>query len=80
MYDIVVCFGNKVAKAGGAKWKSMTEADKAPYVAKADKRKTDYEKNMEAYNKKLAQGTNAAEDDGSEVDEEDGSGEEEEDD
>ncbi|KAI8549289.1 hypothetical protein RHMOL_Rhmol06G0014200 [Rhododendron molle] len=76
--------GNKsvaiVAKAGGAKWKSMTEADKAPYVAKADKRKTDYEKNMEAYNKKLAQGTNAAEDDGSEVDEEDGSGEEEEDD
>lgn len=26
MYAIVVCFGNKVAKAGGAKWKSMTEA------------------------------------------------------
>ncbi|KAI8570030.1 hypothetical protein RHMOL_Rhmol01G0001700 [Rhododendron molle] len=71
--------GNKsvavVAKAGGSKWKSMTEADKAPYVAKADKRKTDYEKNMEAYNKKLAQGTNATEDDGPEVDEEDGSGE-----
>lgn len=75
--------GNKsvavVAKAGGSKWKSLTDAEKAPYVAKADKRKADYEKNVEAYNKKQAQGTNVAEEDGSEVDEEDGSGEEEDD-
>lgn len=27
--------------------------EKAPYVAKAEKRKVDYEKNMKAYNKKL---------------------------
>jgi hypothetical protein len=27
--------------------------EKAPYVAKADKRKVEYEKNMKAYNKKL---------------------------
>lgn len=41
-----------VGKAGGDKWKSMSEADKAPYVAKAAKRKTEYEKNMAAYNNK----------------------------
>nr|ABK21026.1 unknown [Picea sitchensis]ABK22556.1 unknown [Picea sitchensis]ABK22606.1 unknown [Picea sitchensis]ABK22657.1 unknown [Picea sitchensis]ABK22712.1 unknown [Picea sitchensis] len=41
-----------VGKAGGDKWKSMSEADKAPYVAKAGKRKTEYEKNMAAYNNK----------------------------
>ncbi|XP_010534225.1 PREDICTED: high mobility group B protein 2-like [Tarenaya hassleriana] len=43
-----------VGKAAGDKWKSMTEADKAPYVAKAEKRKQEYEKNMKAYNKKQA--------------------------
>ncbi|KAK7822903.1 hmg1/2-like protein [Quercus suber] len=37
-------------------------AEKAPYVAKAEKRKVDYEKNMKAYNKKQAEGANAAED------------------
>ncbi|KAL8134164.1 high mobility group B protein 3-like [Apium graveolens] len=41
-----------VGKAGGDKWKSMSEADKAPYVAKAEKRKVDYEKTMLAYNNK----------------------------
>nr|POF23100.1 hmg1/2-like protein [Quercus suber] len=51
-----------VGKAAGAKWKSMSEAEKAPYVAKAEKRKVDYEKNMKAYNKKQAEGANAAED------------------
>ncbi|KAF5737233.1 High mobility group B1 isoform 2 [Tripterygium wilfordii] len=40
-----------VGKAGGQKWKSMTDAEKAPYEAKAAKRKTDYEKLMNAYNK-----------------------------
>uniref|UniRef100_A0A5B6YMK6 Putative HMG1/2-like protein isoform X2 n=1 Tax=Davidia involucrata TaxID=16924 RepID=A0A5B6YMK6_DAVIN len=50
-----------VGKAGGEKWKSLSEAEKAPFVAKAEKRKKEYERNMEVYNKKLAQGTNEAE-------------------
>ncbi|KAL8140717.1 hypothetical protein V2J09_006738 [Rumex salicifolius] len=41
-----------VGKAGGAKWKSMSDAEKAPYEAKAAKRKVDYEKEMSAYTKK----------------------------
>ncbi|XP_074288644.1 high mobility group B protein 3-like [Silene latifolia] len=45
-----------VGKAGGEKWKSLSDADKAPYVQKAEKRKVEYEKNMTAYNKKLAGG------------------------
>ncbi|KAI9070696.1 hypothetical protein K1719_047342 [Acacia pycnantha] len=51
-----------VGKAAGAKWKSMSDAEKAPYVAKAEKRKAEYEKNMKAYNKKQAEGANAADD------------------
>ncbi|KAK9990002.1 hypothetical protein SO802_024987 [Lithocarpus litseifolius] len=47
-----------VGKAGGEKWKSMSESDKAPYVAKAEKRKAEYNKTMQAYNKKLAEGGN----------------------
>ncbi|XP_061366085.1 high mobility group B protein 1-like [Gastrolobium bilobum] len=43
-----------VGKAGGAKWKSLTEAEKAPYEAKAAKRKVEYEKLMNAYNRKQA--------------------------
>jgi len=31
----------------------LSDSEKAPYVAKADKRKVEYEKNMKAYNKKL---------------------------
>ncbi|GAV88140.1 HMG_box domain-containing protein [Cephalotus follicularis] len=45
-----------VGKAGGEKWKSLSEGEKAPYVAKAEKRKVEYEKNMKAYNKKQAEG------------------------
>ncbi|PIN25027.1 HMG box-containing protein [Handroanthus impetiginosus] len=41
-----------VGKAGGEKWKSMSDAEKAPYEAKAAKRKAEYEKLMNAYNKK----------------------------
>ncbi|KAL5710320.1 high mobility group box 3 [Ranunculus cassubicifolius] len=41
-----------VGKAGGEKWKSLTPAEKAPYEAKAAKRKADYEKLMTSYNKK----------------------------
>ncbi|OMP06480.1 hypothetical protein CCACVL1_01549 [Corchorus capsularis] len=76
-----------VGKAGGDKWKSMSEAEKAPYVAKAEKRKVEYEKNMKAYNKRQAEGPQAddeveSEKSVSEVndeDDEDGSGEEDDD-
>ncbi|GKV48338.1 hypothetical protein SLEP1_g55161 [Rubroshorea leprosula] len=77
-----------VGKAGGDKWKSLSEADKAPYVAKAEKRKVEYEKNMKAYNKRQAEGVKGDEEDESEKsvsevndedDDEEGSGEEEDD-
>ncbi|KAF5762496.1 putative chromatin remodeling & transcriptional activation HMG family [Helianthus annuus] len=45
-----------VGKAGGEKWKSMSESEKAPFVAKAEKRKSEYDKTLQAYNKKLAEG------------------------
>ncbi|XP_051131889.1 high mobility group B protein 1-like [Andrographis paniculata] len=41
-----------VGKAGGVKWKSMTKAEKAPYEAKAAKKKSEYEQLMNAYSKK----------------------------
>ncbi|XP_039021637.1 high mobility group B protein 3-like isoform X2 [Hibiscus syriacus] len=41
-----------VGKAGGEKWKSMSNEEKAPYKAKAAKRKLEYEKLMADYNKK----------------------------
>ncbi|XVF01183.1 hypothetical protein REPUB_Repub04eG0066500 [Reevesia pubescens] len=45
-----------VGKAGGDKWKSLSEAEKKTYVDKAEKRKVEYEKNMKAYNKRQAEG------------------------
>ncbi|GMH20509.1 hypothetical protein Nepgr_022350 [Nepenthes gracilis] len=45
-----------VGKAGGDKWKSLSDAEKAPYIQKADKRKAEYEKNLKAYNKKQSEG------------------------
>ena len=78
-----------VGKAGGDKWKSLSEAEKAPYVAKAEKRKTEYTKTMNAYNKRIAEGGNGAEDEESdksksevqnEDEDDDESGEEEDDD
>ncbi|KAK1320052.1 hypothetical protein QJS10_CPA03g02425 [Acorus calamus] len=45
-----------VGKAGGDKWKSLSDAEKAPYVAKAAKRKTEYNAKMVAYNKKQSSG------------------------
>ncbi|KAF7829475.1 HMG1/2-like protein [Senna tora] len=78
-----------VGKAAGAKWKSMSDAEKAPYAAKAEKRKAEYEKNMKAYNKRQAEGPEAADEEESdksmsEVNDEDdgdeeGSGEEDDD-
>ncbi|CAO2823225.1 HMG1/2-like protein [Amaranthus tricolor] len=77
-----------VGKAGGEKWKSLSDAEKAPYIQKAEKRKADYEKSMNTYNKKLAEGNKDEEEEESDKsrsevndeDDEDGSGEEDEDD
>uniref|UniRef100_A0A0V0HE47 Putative high mobility group B protein 1-like n=1 Tax=Solanum chacoense TaxID=4108 RepID=A0A0V0HE47_SOLCH len=44
-----------VGKAGGEKWKSLSAAEKAPYEAKAAKRKAEYGKLMNAYNNKQAE-------------------------
>lgn len=38
-----------VGKAGGDKWKSLSTSEKAPFVAKADKLKAEYQKKMKAY-------------------------------
>jgi len=71
-----------VGKAGGDKWKSLTEAEKAPYVAKAIARKVEYEKSVKAYNAKQASGDGEGDDSDkskSEVnDDDEGSDEEEE--
>ncbi|KAH9710622.1 High mobility group B protein 4 [Citrus sinensis] len=72
-----------VGKAAGEKWKSMSEDEKAPFVERAEKRKSDYNKNMQDYNKQLADGVNAAEENESDKsksevndeDDEEGSGE-----
>uniref|UniRef100_A0A5B7BCI3 Putative high mobility group B protein 3-like n=1 Tax=Davidia involucrata TaxID=16924 RepID=A0A5B7BCI3_DAVIN len=42
-----------VGKAGGEKWKSMSDSEKAPYVAKAAKKKAEYEKAKEEFNMKI---------------------------
>ncbi|EOA37190.1 hypothetical protein CARUB_v10010586mg [Capsella rubella] len=76
-----------VGKAAGDKWKSLSDSEKAPYVAKAEKRKVEYEKNIKAYNKKLEEGPKEDEESDKSVSEvndeddaEDGSEEEEDDD
>ncbi|KAL2512758.1 High mobility group B protein 3 [Abeliophyllum distichum] len=73
-----------VGKAGGDKWKSLSDEEKAPFVAKAEKRKEEYERKMEDYNKKLAGGADDESDKSkSEVNDEEeddeGSGKEEDD-
>ncbi|KAJ3672331.1 hypothetical protein LUZ60_007052 [Juncus effusus] len=54
-----------VGKAGGEKWKSLSEAEKAPYQAKAAKLKSEYTNKINAYNKKQTEGSHkpAAHDD-----------------
>ncbi|XP_047323217.1 HMG1/2-like protein isoform X1 [Impatiens glandulifera] len=41
-----------VTKAGGAKWKTMSEPDKATYIATAAKKKVEYDKLKEEFNRK----------------------------
>ncbi|NP_001235556.1 High mobility group B protein 1-like [Glycine max] len=68
-----------VGKAGGEKWKSLSSAEKAPYEAKAAKRKAEYEKLIKAYEKKQASSADDDESDKSKSevnDEDDASGEE----
>ncbi|GAB4828440.1 HMG1/2-like protein [Ancistrocladus abbreviatus] len=75
-----------VGKAAGEKWKSKSDAEKAPYLQKVEKRKAEYENNLKIYNKKLAEGTTAEEEEHSDRsrsevnDEEEEEGSEEEDD
>ncbi|KAH1188755.1 HMG1/2-like protein [Glycine max] len=54
-------YKESVGKAGGDKWKSLSDAEKAPFVATAEKKKQEYEKTILAYNKKL-EGKNSEED------------------
>lgn len=41
-----------VGKAGGEKWKDMSEAEKQPYVSKAAAKKSEYDKTLAAYKQK----------------------------
>jgi hypothetical protein len=41
-----------VGKAGGEKWKEMTDAEKLPYINKATQKKTEYVKTLAAYKQK----------------------------
>ncbi|XP_058192479.1 HMG1/2-like protein isoform X2 [Rhododendron vialii] len=45
-----------VGHACGGAWTSMNKAAKAPYVQIAEKKMAEYHKNLEAYNKRLAEG------------------------
>ncbi|KAF1862815.1 hypothetical protein Lal_00040083 [Lupinus albus] len=45
-----------VSKAGGSKWKSISDAEKATYVARAMKKKEEYYSNILACNKKSFRG------------------------
>ncbi|KAG6525882.1 HMG1/2-like protein [Zingiber officinale] len=45
-----------IGKAGGDKWKTLSEEDKAPHVAKAAKLKMEYTKKLATYNKNLSGG------------------------
>ncbi|CAM0952889.1 unnamed protein product [Alopecurus aequalis] len=63
-----------VGKAGGDKWKSLSDTEKAPYVAKAEKLKAEYTKKMGAYNNPQAEASGDSDKSKSEInDEDDGS-------
>ncbi|KAH9662370.1 High mobility group B protein 4 [Citrus sinensis] len=64
-----------VGKAAGEKWKSMSDDEKAPFVEKAEKRKSDYNKNMQDYNKQLENESDKSKSEVNDEDDEEGSGE-----
>ncbi|KAH9302526.1 hypothetical protein KI387_014109 [Taxus chinensis] len=66
-----------VGKAGGERWKTMSEEEKAPFDATAKMRKSEYEKAMAAYNNKQEGSAEESDKSKSEVNDEDESGEEE---
>jgi high mobility group protein B1 len=41
-----------VGKAGGERWKDMSDAEKAPYINKASQKKSEYVKTLAAYKQK----------------------------
>ncbi|PWZ14889.1 hypothetical protein Zm00014a_018650 [Zea mays] len=68
-----------IGKAGGDKWKSLSDAEKAPYVSKAEKLKAEYTKKIDAYNNKQSGDPTASGDSDkskSEVNDEDEEGDE----
>ncbi|KAJ7515800.1 hypothetical protein O6H91_22G029100 [Diphasiastrum complanatum] len=72
-----------VGKAGGDKWKELSDAEKAPYIAKASQRKIDYDKSMAAYKQKQDEEEGSAEESDKsnlEINDDEESEEEEEDD
>ncbi|KAK1389951.1 High mobility group b protein 3 [Heracleum sosnowskyi] len=73
-----------IGKAGGDRWRAMSDEDKAQFVTIAEQRKKDYEKKMQAYEKKQAGEDEEEESDKSKSevndDDEEGSDEEEDDD
>ncbi|XP_060190201.1 uncharacterized protein LOC132619269 isoform X2 [Lycium barbarum] len=67
-------------KASGSKWKQMSDAEKAPYLAEEEKRKLEYAKRMNVYNRRVAtEEEEYSDESSSEFDDEEGSGEEDED-
>ncbi|CAI9759982.1 unnamed protein product [Fraxinus pennsylvanica] len=52
-FTCTIRFDTEVTKAGGEKWKLMSDSEKAPYVAKAGKRKAEYDIALAAFNKTL---------------------------
>ncbi|KAJ3681978.1 hypothetical protein LUZ60_014551 [Juncus effusus] len=68
-----------VSKAGGVKWKSLSEKDKAPYVEKAAKLKSEYEKLKTAQENEEEVAEAGSEKSKSDVEDESGDGDEDED-
>ncbi|AEE86532.1 High mobility group B protein 5 [Arabidopsis thaliana] len=52
-----------VGRAAGKKWKTMTEEERAPFVAKSQSKKTEYAVTMQQYNMELANGNKTTGDD-----------------
>ncbi|XP_019167182.1 PREDICTED: high mobility group B protein 3-like [Ipomoea nil] len=48
-----------VGKAGGEKWKAMSDSEKAPYVAKASPLKSEYEKAMQEFKKNVSKSSSS---------------------